>query len=355
MIKFKAKLKDSHLVVRAKLSSNEVINSTELGFVSNTYIRGFLRAKQIKRNVIEYTGPVGISLANRMKKPVSQYDFFFIMEQIVDATQKLQRFNLLPGKVVWDIRNVYINEATKELQFIYTPLTTAQPTNIIAFMESIIYATIPMPDQNPAYISQFMYFLNSLPEFNAEKIEQYIAKADRAVVNTIKKHAVGSSGFMTDKPRDYYEHYEEKKNTGDSEATGLLDDDEATGLLDDDDATGLLNDDEGTALLDESQMPIVQFPTLCRVLTGETVCINKPVFRIGKERSYVDFFVSNNNAVSRSHADIITRGQRYFVLDLNSKNRTYINDQVLPVQQEVEIFNGDRLRLANEEFTFQID
>lgn len=364
MIKFKAKLKDSHLVVRAKLSFNEVINSAELGFVSNTYIRGFLRAKQIKRNVIEYTGPVGISLINRMKKPISHYDFFFIMEQIVDATQKLQRFNLLPGKVVWDIRNVYINEATKELQFIYTPLTTAQPMSIIAFMESIIYATIPMPDQNPDYISQFMYFLNSLPGFNAEKIEQYIAKADRAVVNTIKKHAVGSSGFMTDKPRDYYEHYEEKKNAGDSEATdileddeatGLLNDDEATGLLEDDEATGLLNDDEGTALLDETQMPIVRFPTLCRILTGETVRINKPVFRIGKERSYVDFFVSNNNAVSRSHADIITRGQRYFVLDLNSKNRTYINDQVLPVQQEVEIFNGDRLRLANEEFTFQID
>lgn len=354
MIKFKAKLKDSHLVVRAKLSFNDVINDAELGFISNTYIRGFLRAKQIKRNVIEYTGPVGISLVNRLKKPISQYDFFFIMEQIVDATQKLQRFNLLPGKVVWDIHNGYINEATKELQLIYAPLTSAQPnTNILAFMESIIYATIPMADQNSDYISQFLYFLNSLPGFNAERIEQYIAKVDRKVVNTIKRHASGSSGFMTDKPIDYYAHLNEKKREDDDDSTGLLDEDEVTCLLDDDEATGLLNDDEGTAILDESQS-YIQYPTLCRVLTGETVRINKPVFRIGKERSYVDFFV-NNNAVSRSHADIITRGQRYFVIDLSSKNRTYINDQVLPVQQEVEVFNGDRLRLANEEFTFQIN
>lgn len=366
MIKFKAKLKDSHLVVRVKLSFNDVINGAELEFISNTYIRGFLRAKQIKRKVIEYTGPVGIPLVNRLKKPISQYDFFFIMEQIVDATQKLQHSNLLPGKVVWDIHNVYINEATKELQLIYLPLTSAHPSpNILMFMESIIYASISMADQNSDYISQFLYFLNSLPGFNAERIEQYIAKIDRKVVNTIKRHASGSSGFMTDKPIDYYAHLDEKKrendddSTGlldeDEEATGLLDEDEATGLLDDDDeATGLLNDDDGTALLDESQS-YIQYPTLCRVLTGETVRINKPVFRIGKERSYVDFFVSNNNAVSRSHADIITRGQRYFVIDLNSKNRTYINDQVLPVQQEVEIFNGDRLRLANEEFTFQIN
>lgn len=355
MIKFKAKLKDSHLVVRAKLSLSDVINGAELDFISHTYIRGFLRAKQIKRNVIEYTGPVGIPLVNRLKKPISQYDFFFIMEQIVDATQKLQRSNLLYGKVVWDIRNVYINEATKELQFIYVPLISVQANlNIIAFMESIIYATIPMADQNSDYISQFLYFLNSMPGFNAERIEQYIAKADRKAVNTIKRHVSVSSGFMTDKPIDYYAHLDEKKRENDDDLTGLLDEDEeATGLLNEDEATGLLNDDEGTALLDESQS-YIQYPTLCRVLTGETVRINKPVFRIGKERSYVDFFV-NNNAVSRSHADIITRGQRYFVIDLNSKNRTYINDQVLPVQQEVEIFNGDRLRLANEEFAFQIN
>ena len=73
---------------------------------------------------------------------------------------------------------------------------------------------------------------------------------------------------------------------------------------------------------------------------------------MGKVKSYADYFVSNNNAVSRSHADIITRGQRVFVIDLNSKNKTYINDLPIPVQQETEIFNGDRLRLANEEFIF---
>ena len=66
----------------------------------------------------------------------------------------------------------------------------------------------------------------------------------------------------------------------------------------------------------------------------------------------MDYFVSNNNAVSRSHADIITRGKKYFILDLNSKNRTYINDQMIPIQCEIEIRNGDHLKLGNEEFVF---
>jgi pSer/pThr/pTyr-binding forkhead associated (FHA) protein len=97
----------------------------------------------------------------------------------------------------------------------------------------------------------------------------------------------------------------------------------------------------------------VHYPALLRVLTNETISVNKPVFRLGKERSYVDYFVTNNNAVSRSHADIITRGRKYFVIDLNSKNHTYINDQIIAVHCETEIRNGDRLKLGNEEFIFR--
>ena len=118
---------------------------------------------------------------------------------------------------------------------------------------------------------------------------------------------------MTDKPKDYYDHYDEM--------TGILADEE-TGLLEDE-VTGLLNE-EGTSLLEEDCQE--HYPSLYRVLTEENICINKPVFRIGKEQSYADYFVENNSAVSRSHADVITRGNRCFVIDLNSKNKTFIND-----------------------------
>ena len=98
----------------------------------------------------------------------------------------------------------------------------------------------------------------------------------------------------------------------------------------------------------------MRLPFLVRKSTKEKILINRDVFKIGKERSYVDYFVTNNNAVSRSHADIITRGNKYFVIDLNSKNHTYINDQMLPVQVEMEICDGDRLKLGNEEFIFNV-
>lgn len=257
-----------------------------------------------------------------------------------------------------------------------------QNLNLVEFIESIAYSVKPADNKDNDFVARFIYFFKAMVPFDINKVESFVAKEDRSVINTIKKQNAGQSGFMTDKPRHYYDHYAGKEKSGDDDPTGLLvedddptgllvdDEDDPTGLLvDDDEPTGLLNaddndeatghlsdndaDDDATGLLVGDDADIL-FPTLFRVLTEETISINKPVFRIGKERSYVDYFVTNNIAVSRSHADIITRGSKYFVKDLNSKNHTYINNHELPIYMEVEIHDGDRLKLGNEEFIFNI-
>ena len=48
----------------------------------------------------------------------------------------------------------------------------------------------------------------------------------------------------------------------------------------------------------------------------------------------------------------VRSNNRYFVRDLNSKNKTFINGQAIPAQYECEIFDGNRLTLGNEEFIF---
>lgn len=93
---------------------------------------------------------------------------------------------------------------------------------------------------------------------------------------------------------------------------------------------------------------------LIRVKSGEAIAINKPRFRIGKERSYVDYFIGDNTAISRSHADIVERGGRYYIADMNSTNGTFVNGMVVPGGEEAEIEAGARIRLANEEFEFEI-
>lgn len=94
-------------------------------------------------------------------------------------------------------------------------------------------------------------------------------------------------------------------------------------------------------------------PRLTRVRNKERIVIDKPVFRIGKERSYVDYFIGDNPAISRSHANIIIQQDGYYLEDMNSTNHTYVNDNIVIGGSAVKLEQGARIRLGNEEFVFE--
>lgn len=107
-----------------------------------------------------------------------------------------------------------------------------------------------------------------------------------------------------------------------------------------------------TTVLDASALAME--PHLTRVKTGERIAINKPVFRIGKEKSYVDYFIADNTAISRSHCNIHKENGEYFIEDTNSTNHTYINGTIITSNVKIKLTNGDKIRLANEDFTFSL-
>ncbi len=98
--------------------------------------------------------------------------------------------------------------------------------------------------------------------------------------------------------------------------------------------------------------PIVAY--LLRVKNREKIPLSKPVFRVGKERSYVDYFIGDNTAISRSHANFITREGEYFVVDTNSTNHTFVNGVMIRSSEEIKLKHGDKICLANEEFEFRL-
>jgi pSer/pThr/pTyr-binding forkhead associated (FHA) protein len=95
-------------------------------------------------------------------------------------------------------------------------------------------------------------------------------------------------------------------------------------------------------------------PYLVRTKNNERIQLNKPVFRIGKEKSYVDYFIGDNTAISRSHANIISRDGEYFVVDTNSTNHTYVNGGMIQSNVETKLSHGSKIRLANEDFEFKL-
>ena len=111
---------------------------------------------------------------------------------------------------------------------------------------------------------------------------------------------------------------------------------------------------ETTVLGVSSAATIQENPHLIRAKNNEKINLNKPVFRIGKEKSYVDYFIGDNTAISRSHANFISRDGEYFVTDTNSTNHTYVNGVMIQSNVETKLVHGDKVRLANEDFEFKL-
>lgn len=93
-------------------------------------------------------------------------------------------------------------------------------------------------------------------------------------------------------------------------------------------------------------------PFLLRLRTRERIALTKNPFRIGKEYTYADYIVTDNPAVSRSHAYVINRDGAYYVVDTNSKNHTFLNGMMLRSNTEMLLSDNDKLCLADEEFEF---
>lgn len=94
-------------------------------------------------------------------------------------------------------------------------------------------------------------------------------------------------------------------------------------------------------------------PSIKRLFTGEEVLISKPIFCIGRKDD-VEYVVSHNPAISRKHAEIISRNGRYYIRDLGAKNRTYVNGKLLPAKGESVLSSGDVIKLANEDFLVRL-
>lgn len=110
--------------------------------------------------------------------------------------------------------------------------------------------------------------------------------------------------------------------------------------------------DDATQLL---QPPVVPVLRIANVNDDQenTMVIDKPEFVIGRNQEAVDYTVKDNNNIGRTHAKIISREGFYYIIDLDSKNGTFINETQVESGVETPIQFGDVIKLANQDFVFE--
>lgn len=93
---------------------------------------------------------------------------------------------------------------------------------------------------------------------------------------------------------------------------------------------------------------------LIRKKNHEKIVLNSANFMIGKERSKVNYCISDNTSVSRCHAQILRKGADYYICDKNSTNYTYVDGSKIAPHQETKLENNTNIKFADEEFTFYL-
>lgn len=366
-MKFKTEIKKLQMLVKARTSLFETIDVDAMGRFSKLCYRGllhfFLKPEIINKSIVKYSGISSISLSERLQIEMNKTDFLIIIEQFVVAIQELEKNGFDLSGLVLDFDNIYFNTNTKEVQFIYLAIKGENNENdIMEVLKNIAYSIKPAVEKDQDYLFRFLNFIDAKREVNPEWLEHFISIEDSSIVNIIKNKKNISSGYITNKPKEYYEHYGKlsentniENNLANSAISNVLiygaptnDLVENQTTLINANATALLQDEKATG----NENKVVFFPILYRVKNGEEIKVDKLVFRIGKAISSADYLILDNKCISRKHADIISRGKHYYLKDLNSLNKTYLNSKVLLAEKEYEIYEGDRIKLADEEFIF---
>lgn len=110
---------------------------------------------------------------------------------------------------------------------------------------------------------------------------------------------------------------------------------------------------EGNIGIGEEKNPVI-YAKLIRLDTMQEIPISNVIFRIGQNLGDIDYAVTDNTSVSRHHADIMRKGNEFFILDNNSTNHTFVNEKQAMPGEYVPIKGGDIIRLSDVSFQFEV-
>lgn len=340
----------SQLILKSQ--KGQQLNENEVYAINANKVAGLLHLDVVQKGTsfkLIYNLTGFITLQEYLTTPLNKERFAMILQNILSNLQSLERNFFNQQYLLMDFNRVMVNPATQHIYFIYVPIQYFESgTSLRDFLLNIIQHATFASGEDTSYVRDYITILNNGINFSVFDLEEYISRLLGQPSKELQSIECPQCHTRLAKGTNYC-HACGAKVSGNTGMTGK-------GVYDPLKGTTVLGADSGgTTVLGSEELYEPHFPYLIREKNEEKISIDKPSFRIGKEKKDSDYFVSDNSAVSRSHADIITREKRYYIIDLNSTNKTYVDGRVIPVEKEVEIFSGAKIRLANEDFVFYIE
>jgi len=379
--------------------SYEMLCANEIKGVINLLYTEHNGMDAIRYDVSKYD-----TLRNHLSFSITMDNLLSIFMQIMLIVEEVGSYLLDNNQLITDIGQIYYDKMYDEVKMIYFPVSeeadkrTYEERLFLLFREIVFSARFVAGNDN-RYITELLNEISdindySLPEFKEvvyrlyektggvaeEDISEYSLDEREQDVNVLKDVNIlkvgesiaeyaadevyetkdkgitesvsgGIRGFIrklfyreipdkeNDEEQDYIiESYE------DNQAEEVVKDN----VVKDNQEIEEENNDETMVLLRGCMG--VYTPYLIRTSNGEQISISKRVFRVGKDKRYADYVISDNAAISRAHAEFMIKDGSIYLTDEDSLNCTYVNGEKLVSQQEKEVKNGDVILFADEEY-----
>lgn len=340
---------------------------------------------------------------------MNKQHFGFLLQNIFDVCKNLEAHFFHQSNLLLSMNRVKVDPASKRLYFVYLPLQRYDnEMSLKEFLLEILNVASFGEEEDLTYVQDYIRILNTGVNFSIFELEQYInSLTNRGVVTQQKKkcpncgHMVSAdANFCTNcrysyiskgvtgqmgggttvydplndnayvpnsDPNDDFWNLSDPEPVPDHEPEPIPDpepqpiedygQESTTGMTQEtggeiENYDDLDDDDIATTVLSAEKI-IVKKGYLTRISTQEKVEIKPGQCSVGRGTTNY-YIVSGNTAIGRQHAVITNQEERFFIIDLNSTNKTYVNDEVIMPRQNVEIFDDTKIRLANEEFIFNI-
>lgn len=229
-----------------------------------------------------------ICLEEYLKKSHTAKDGWRMAGQLCTLLSELEEYLLRPECVLLETTHIYYDEKTDSLKFVYIPTETESGLSQTALMKVLV----------------------SMLDIGKEPVEREIEQEELEEARTC---VFQNLQLAAEKSRERI----------------------------------LRRKAEETTVLIEQEAP-----HLIRKKNREKIEIHGNIFKIGKDKKYVDYCISDNPAISKSHADIVKQGENYFLIDHHSLNATMLNGKKIPPKKLMPLRIGDEIVLANEQFDF---
>ena len=369
----------SEIIIKGQ--KGQQISQREAYAINNNQVEGLLRFELERRGSsfrLCYNTTGFITFRKYLEAPIDRSAFARILQNILRVLKSMQAAYIGQQYLLMDFDKIMVNPSTQRLFFIGVPIQNFDGgKSLREFLLEIIQVGRFVAYEDNGYVAEYIRILNSGVNFSVFELEQYIQSLFAPEVEPVKemecpfcrarvpedsKYCPGCGNRIGGNTDSFssavvYDPLNMDKEGIGAESIGIVPQDPMTNASTHraSDGTDVLRMEEipGTTVLGSEELDAPVRPYLIQRRGQKKIPIDVQVFTIGKAPENY-FQITGNTAISRKHAEIFTRGRRYYIRD-HSLNGTYVDGRKIGKDKDVEIFSGTRLRFANEDFIFYVD